>query len=56
MNQKKFGLNQLAVKIANENEELLTKLDLWEKLKEEDAPMYDRMEVAWLDEKIVKKI
>jgi len=31
LNQKKFGLNQLAVKIANENEELLTNLDLWEK-------------------------
>lgn len=56
MNQKKFGLNQLAVKIVNENEELLTKLDLWEKLKEEDAPMSDRMEVARLDEKIVKMI
>jgi len=56
LNQKKFGLNQLAVKIANENEELLTKLDLWEKLKEEDAPMSDRMEVARLDEKIVKMI
>ena len=56
MNQKKFGLNQLAVKIANENEELLTKLDLWGKLKEEYAPMSDRMEVAWLDEKIVKMI
>ena len=53
---EKFGLNQLAVKIANENEELLTKLDLWEKLKEEDAPMSDRMEVARLDEKIVKMI
>ena len=53
---EKFGLNQLAVKIANENEELLRKLDLWEKLKEEDAPMSDRMELARLDEKIVRMI
>jgi len=41
LNQKKLGLNQLAVKIANENEELLAKLDIWEKLKEEDALMSD---------------
>jgi len=53
---EKFGHNQLAVKIANEKEELLTKLDFWEKLKEEDAPMSDRMELARLDEKIVKMI
>jgi len=53
---ERFGLTQLMVKIANEEEELLKKLDLWEKLKEEDAPMSDRMELARLDEKIVKMI
>ncbi len=39
-----------------EKEDLDKKLDLWEKLKEEDAPMADRMELARLDEKIVKMI
>ncbi|KKL78604.1 hypothetical protein LCGC14_2023160, partial [marine sediment metagenome] len=53
---ERFGLTQLTVKIAYENEDLLKKLDLWEKLKEEDAPMADRMELARLDEKIVKMI
>ncbi len=53
---KKFGLNLLAKKIATETEDLLKKLDLWEKLEEEDAPMSDRMELARLDEKIVRMI
>ena len=53
---ERFDLTQLMVKIANEEEDLLTKLDLWEKLKEEDAPMSDRMELARLDEKIVRMI
>ena len=53
---ERFDLTQLTVKIANEEEELLKKLDLWEKLKEGDAPMSDRMELARLDEKIVKII
>jgi len=35
---------------------LFKKLDLWEKLKQEDAPIADRMDLARLDEKIVKAI
>ncbi len=53
---ERFGLTQLATKIASENEDLLKKLDLWEKLKEENAPISDRMELARLDEKIVRMI
>jgi len=53
---ERFGLTLLAKKIATENEDLFKKLDLWEKLKEENAPMSDRMELARLDEKIVKMI
>jgi len=53
---ERFDLTPLVVKIANEKEDLIKKLDLWEKLKEEDAPMADRMELARLDEKIVKMI
>ena len=50
---EKFGLNLLTKKIATENDDLLKKLDLWEKLKEEGAPMVTRLELARLDEKIV---
>ncbi|KKN11323.1 hypothetical protein LCGC14_1027730 [marine sediment metagenome] len=53
---ERFDLNLLAKKIATETEDLLKKLDLWERLKGEDAPMSDRMELARLDEKIVKII
>jgi len=53
---ERFGLNQLANKITNENEDLLTKLDLWEKLKYSGAPMAERLELARLDEKIMKMI
>jgi len=48
-----FGLNQLATKITSESDDLLKKLDLWEKLKESGAPMTDRFELARLDEKII---
>ena len=52
----RFDLTQLKAKITNNKEELLKKLDLWEKLKKEDAPMSDRMELARLDEKVVKML
>jgi tetratricopeptide (TPR) repeat protein len=53
---ERFDLAQLTVKIANEKDDLLKKLDLWEKLEEEDAPMADRMALARLDEKVIKII
>jgi len=53
---ERFDMTQLTAKIANEKDDILKKLDLWEKLEEEDAPMSDRMELARLDEKIVKII
>ena len=43
---EKFGLNLLKKKIATENEDLLKKLDLWEKLNEAKAIMEDRLELA----------
>lgn len=49
---ERFGLNKLATKIANEYTDLLKKIDLWEKLKEIDAPMADRFELARLDEQM----
>jgi len=50
---ERFGLNQLTLKITNENENLLKKLDLWKSLKEVDAPMIDRLELARLDEHVI---
>ncbi len=49
---ERFGLTQLSTKIANENDYLLKKEDLWKTLKEEGAPMADRVELARLDEQI----
>ncbi len=49
---ERFGLNNLATKISDEQEDLLKKSDLWEKLEEINAPMSDRLELARLDEQI----
>jgi hypothetical protein len=49
---ERFGLTQLSTKIAKENDDLLKKEDLWEKLKREGASMADRVELARLDEQI----
>lgn len=53
---ERFVILQLTAKISNEKEDLDKKLDLWEKLKEDNAPMSDRMELARLDEKILRMI
>ncbi|GAG61254.1 unnamed protein product, partial [marine sediment metagenome] len=52
----RFDLTQLKVNITNEKEELFKKLAIWEELKEMNASMADRMELARLDEKIIKVI
>lgn len=49
---ERYDLTQLSTKIAKENDDLLKKEDLWEKLKSEGAPMADRVELARLDEQI----
>jgi len=48
----RFGLTQLTTRIISEKEELLKKLDLWNKLKEVSAPIADRIDLARLDEQI----
>jgi len=50
---KRFNLNQLTMRIANEQEDLLKKLDIWERLKEVGAPMAERFELARLDDQII---
>ncbi len=49
---ERLNLNQVAIKIANENDDLLKKLYRWEKLKEFRAPMSERMELARMGEQI----
>ena len=48
----RFGPPKLATKIKKENDDLLKNEDLWKKLKEENAPMADRVALACLHEQI----
>jgi tetratricopeptide (TPR) repeat protein len=43
------GLNLLAQKISGEHDVLLGKIDEWDKLKKDNAPMADRIELASID-------
>jgi len=49
---ERFNLNRLVRKIANEKEDLLKKLDLWNKLKKVGASVADRIVLAQLEEQI----
>lgn len=49
---ERFGSTQLVTKITKENDYLLKNEDLWKKLKEEGAPMADRVALARLHEQI----
>ncbi|MFX1572821.1 MAG: tetratricopeptide repeat protein [Promethearchaeota archaeon] len=43
------GLNLLALKISEEHDKLLEQVSVWEKLKEENAPMSERIKLASFD-------
>jgi hypothetical protein len=49
---EKYGLNQLAVRISNEHDELLKKLEFWENLKKRDASVNERIELARINEQM----
>ena len=49
---EKYGLDLLAKKISNEHDELLKQLEMWEGLKESNAPMGERIELARLTDQI----
>ncbi|MFX1457949.1 MAG: tetratricopeptide repeat protein [Promethearchaeota archaeon] len=51
-----YGLNRLAIKISNEHDELLKKLDVWDKLKVSKAPLSKRMELARPNEQMERMI
>ena len=53
---EKYGLSLLARKISNEHDNLLKQLDSWENLKETNAPLAERMNLAGLNEQVEKMI
>ncbi|MFX1316994.1 MAG: tetratricopeptide repeat protein [Promethearchaeota archaeon] len=53
---KKYGMNQLAIKISNEHDELLKQLTIWENLKESKASLEERIKLARLNEQMENMI
>jgi len=53
---EKFGLNRLAISISEEHDKLLNELSLWEGLRESNAPMGERIELARLNDQVVKMV
>jgi hypothetical protein len=49
---EKYNLNLLAKKISNEHDELLKRLDAWERLKETNAPLEERLKQSRLNEQM----
>ena len=49
---EKYSLNQLVIKISNEHDKLLKQLELWEKLKETQAPLTERIQLSQLNEQM----
>ncbi len=49
---EKYGLNQLAIKISNEHDQMLKQLEIWEKIKDSKAPLAERMELSRLNEQM----
>jgi len=47
-----YGLNYVARKISNEHDNYLEKLSEWKNLKDKDAPMAERLELASVDDVI----
>jgi len=53
---EKWGFSQLSMKITKEREEFLKQMNKWEKLKETDAPINERMGLAQLDKQIERML
>ncbi len=47
-----YGIKRLAMKISHEHDELLKQLNLWEKLKDSEAPLPERWKIAGLNEQM----
>jgi tetratricopeptide (TPR) repeat protein len=51
-----YGFDPLAKKISSEHDELLQKLDLWEKLEDSESSFVDRLNLSNIDEQIKQMI
>ncbi|MFW9950761.1 MAG: tetratricopeptide repeat protein, partial [Candidatus Thorarchaeota archaeon] len=47
-----YGIKRLAMKISYEHDQLIKQLNVWEKLKESEAPLSERWKLAGLNEQI----
>ncbi|MFX1326377.1 MAG: hypothetical protein ACFE8N_15615, partial [Promethearchaeota archaeon] len=51
-----YSMKRLAMKISFEHDELLKQLDLWEKLKESEAPLTERWKFARLSKQMARMV
>ncbi|MFW9829425.1 MAG: tetratricopeptide repeat protein, partial [Candidatus Thorarchaeota archaeon] len=51
-----YGLNRLAIKISNEHDELLKRLDMWDKLKTSKVSLSERLELVRPNEQMKRMI
>ena len=49
---EKYDLNKLALEISNEHKNLIDHLELWEQLKDSEAPLSERFELAQISEQM----
>ena len=47
-----YGMNQLSIKISNEHDELLQKLNIWEELRNSNADLSERLRLTNLEDQI----
>ncbi|MFX1356947.1 MAG: tetratricopeptide repeat protein [Promethearchaeota archaeon] len=53
---EKYGFERLVKKISSEHDDLLKKMDIWEKFKQTNAPIEDRVELANLSDQTLRMI
>ncbi|MHA1719551.1 MAG: tetratricopeptide repeat protein [Promethearchaeota archaeon] len=49
---EKYGLKNLTIKISNENDELISNLATWEKIRSDNAPIEERLDKIKIDKQI----
>jgi hypothetical protein len=49
---KKYGMDQLAIKISNEHDKLLKQLNIWENLQQSNIPISERIKFTRLEDQI----
>lgn len=49
---EKYGIKRLAIKVSHEHDDLINQLKIWEKLKQSDASIAERIEFAGLNQQM----